>query len=68
MTLSTHALRWSVGDRTILDGVDIDVGNGEFVGLIGPNGSGKSSLLRCLYRAQRPDSGVATVDGSTCGR
>lgn len=63
MTLSTHALRWSAGGRTILDGVELEVGSGEFVGLIGPNGSGKSSLLRCLYRAQRPDSGTAAVDG-----
>jgi len=64
VTLSTHALRWSAGGRTILDGVELEVGTGEFVGLIGPNGSGKSILLRCLYRAQRPDSGTAAVDGT----
>ncbi len=35
-------------DRDVLHAVDVEVGEGEFVGLIGPNGSGKSTLLRAL--------------------
>ncbi|MBL0953002.1 MAG: ABC transporter ATP-binding protein [Pseudomonas sp.] len=57
-------LSWSPdGQRTLLDGIDLAVGDGELVGLIGPNGSGKTSLLRCAYRYQRPSAGSVELDG-----
>ncbi|RRW29678.1 ATP-binding cassette domain-containing protein, partial [Ectopseudomonas oleovorans] len=56
--LRIQALAWSPdGQRPLLEGIDLDVGDGELLGLIGPNGSGKTSLLRCAYRFQRPCSG-----------
>ena len=41
----------------ILRGVNLYVNAGELVGIIGPNGSGKSSLLRCIYRVNKPTAG-----------
>jgi iron complex transport system ATP-binding protein len=53
----------NAGGENTIDGVSIDVGKGEFVGLIGPNGSGKSTVLKNLYRALSPESGAVTLDG-----
>lgn len=39
----------------------LQVGAGEFVGLIGPNGSGKTSLLRCAYRYSKPAQGAVQL-------
>ena len=62
--LRLRQLAWSAdGQRRLLDGIDLAVGNGELVGLIGPNGSGKTSLLRCAYRYQRPSAGDVELDG-----
>lgn len=49
--------------RKILDSVGLHARPGDFVGIIGPNGSGKSSLLRCIYRALRPDAGSVLLNG-----
>ena len=59
----TWGVETGVGARTLLDGVTLDVPAGIFVGVVGPNGAGKSSLLRCIYRYNRPWSGRITVGG-----
>ncbi len=63
MRLQMERVNWSVDGKQILNDVSLNVETGSITGLIGPNGSGKSSLLRCIYRALRPDSGRITLDG-----
>jgi len=46
-----------------VDGVSLDVGEGEFVGILGPSGSGKSSLLYLLAGLKAASSGEAAFDG-----
>lgn len=46
-----------------LDGIDLEIAKGSFVFLVGHSGTGKSSLLRLLYREQRPSKGSVIVDG-----
>ena len=46
-----------------LDGVNLNIEQGEFVFLVGQSGSGKSSLLRLLLKEEKPSSGTVTVDG-----
>jgi iron complex transport system ATP-binding protein len=46
--LSVHDLSVRIGARTLVDGVDLDVGNGELIGLIGPNGAGKSTVIKAI--------------------
>ncbi len=63
MKLKVEDLSYSYGDGEALKGVNIEVNDGEFVGLIGPNGSGKSTALKNIYRGLSPDSGSIHLDG-----
>jgi energy-coupling factor transport system ATP-binding protein len=53
----------SIGAVSILRGVELDVGAGQFVGLIGRNGAGKTTLLRTLAGLQTPTTGAVTRNG-----
>lgn len=46
-----------------LDGVSLDIEEGEFVAVVGCSGSGKTTLLNMLGGLDRPDSGTVTIDG-----
>lgn len=63
----TQELRktYGMGDILInaLDGVDIQVGVGEFVSIMGPSGSGKSTLMNILGCLDRPSTGQYLLDG-----
>jgi branched-chain amino acid transport system ATP-binding protein len=48
---------------TALDGVSLEVGAAELVGLIGPNGAGKTTFFNCLLGIERPDAGRVTFKG-----
>lgn len=46
-----------------LKGIDLQVPEGEFLGVLGANGAGKSTLLRVLAGVYTPDTGTATING-----
>ena len=51
------------GSKVALDGVDLDVAEGEFLTLVGPNGAGKTTLIRILAALTRPTRGSVRVAG-----
>src|SRR6058998_833533 len=51
-------------DIVVLDGMNLQVPDGEFVALMGPSGSGKTTLLNCIAGIDRPTSGTVTVRGT----
>jgi len=53
----------SFGSLSVLEGLDLDVEEGEVVCMIGPSGSGKSTFLRCLNRLEEPTSGEIEING-----
>ena len=61
--LSVRGLVKTYGERSVLDGVDLDVAEHEVVVLIGASGSGKSTLLRCVDLLEDVDEGQVFLDG-----
>jgi iron complex transport system ATP-binding protein len=51
-----------LGERPVVDGIDLDVAEGEWLAVIGPNGAGKTTLLRAIARLV-PYSGSIALDG-----
>lgn len=63
-----HDVSLSLGGDTLLDGLGLQIHEGDHIGLVGPNGSGKSSLLRLLAGTIEPDSGrITMVEGVRVG-
>jgi putative spermidine/putrescine transport system ATP-binding protein len=56
-------LRKSYGEVAAVDGVDLDIGAGEFFTLLGPSGSGKTTTLRLIAGFERPDDGRVVLAG-----
>ena len=63
--LKVQNLGYRVGERWLLRGVDLAVGEGEFLAVLGPNGSGKTTLLRLLAGELRPTEGEVFLLGES---
>ena len=55
----------SYGDRSILERVNVDVDEGEFISIVGASGCGKSTFLRMLLAEETPARGEISIDGGT---
>jgi iron(III) transport system ATP-binding protein len=64
LALRTLNLTKRFGPVVAVDGVDLDVRRGEFVGVLGPSGCGKTTLLRLVAGFERPDGGGIEIDGA----
>ncbi|PXX58802.1 NitT/TauT family transport system ATP-binding protein [Nocardia tenerifensis] len=65
MRLRLNGVRISYGDRTVVDGLELDVSPGEILVLVGKSGCGKSTLLRALAGLRTPQAGSVLADGAT---
>jgi iron complex transport system ATP-binding protein len=62
-TLSAHDLAVGYGDRSVIEGLDLDLVPGRITAIIGANACGKSTLLRSLSRLLSPTQGKVLLDG-----
>jgi len=68
MPLEVRGLTADIGAVRILQGLDLDVAEGEAVALIGSNGAGKSTLMRSVAGLLRPIGGSVCYGGADLGR
>jgi ABC-type branched-subunit amino acid transport system ATPase component len=66
--LRVEGLGKRFGGFVALEAIDLDVQQGERLGLIGPNGSGKSTLVNCICGALRNESGRVSGSAKKPGR
>ena len=60
MELNLENIYWKVNKKVVVDGINLHVSSGKFIGLLGANGSGKSSLLKTIYKVNQPQRGKIT--------
>jgi polar amino acid transport system ATP-binding protein len=63
LKVQLRAVHKAFGGTTVLDGIDLDVAEGNVITLIGASGSGKSTLLRCVNLLEPVDDGEVLLDG-----
>ena len=63
LAIDVHDLRKSFGTRQVIDGLTLQVPEGEICGFLGGNGSGKTTTIRMLCGLLRPDGGGGTCLG-----
>jgi ABC-2 type transport system ATP-binding protein len=63
LAVSATGLRKSFGDKTVLDGIDLDVAEGTIFALLGPNGAGKTTTVQILSTLLTADGGEVRVAG-----
>ena len=63
MSIRLEGVRKAFGPKVVLDGIDLEVADGETVAVIGYSGSGKSVLLKTIVGLLEPDAGAVHVDG-----
>lgn len=61
--LSCTDLGVRIGQRAVLEAVNLSIEAGRVTAIVGPNGAGKSTLLNCLAGLREPSSGLAALDG-----
>ncbi|WP_329339195.1 ABC transporter ATP-binding protein [Streptomyces sp. NBC_00663] len=61
--IGLRAVRKTYGRVTALDGLELDVREGEFFCLLGPSGAGKTTTLKTVAGLELPDSGTVEIDG-----
>ena len=61
--IAVRGLKKSFGRKTVLDGIDFEIGHQESLVIIGGSGTGKSVTVKCILGLIDPDAGSIKIDG-----
>jgi putative spermidine/putrescine transport system ATP-binding protein len=61
--IALTGLRKSFGDTIAVDGIDLEIRDGEFFSMLGPSGSGKTTVLRMIAGFEQPSAGTVALAG-----
>src|SRR5699024_8135830 len=61
MQLNVDDVSFGIREKQIISNINLHAKSGEIVGIIGPNGSGTSTLLKNIYRVNKPDAGKISL-------
>jgi len=64
VALKLRGITKKFGDFTALNGIDLDIYDGEFITIVGPSGSGKTTLIRLLVGMDKPTAGDIFLRGA----
>ena len=63
MDLMCQDIHFGIGEKRFSKESHLNLRETNFISILGPNGSGKTSLLKLLYRQEKPDRGLISLDG-----
>jgi ATP-binding cassette, subfamily F, member 3 len=63
--INLSAIRMAYGSRVLIQNGNVQINDGEKIGLVGPNGSGKTTVFRIITGEEEPDEGVLFMDPGT---
>ena len=66
--ISVTGLKKTYGDVVAVDGIDLEIAQGEFFTMLGPSGSGKTTTLRMIAGFETPDEGTIELAGEDVSR
>ena len=61
--IKIRGLKKSFKENVVLNGIDVDIADGDIVAIIGPSGTGKSTFLRCINLLESPEAGEIAFNG-----
>lgn len=61
--IQVKEIRGAYGEKEVIRGINLEVKQGEFLGILGPNGSGKTTLLKMMAGILAPKSGEVRIGG-----
>ena len=63
MAIKFKNLTKSFGEQKVLEGIDLEIADGQTTVIVGSSGSGKSTMLRCINLLEIPEEGELELDG-----